>query len=166
VSEEEAREARARWIKGLRAEDSPRDAWVAWLFYHASPVVTPAEAREALSALPRSAPVAGLAGHPFAGGVLGRAYWLAGDAERAEPLLRAATAWCGSALPLQPLLEADWRIARIRDFATLGELLEKKGDKGGACARYAAVLARWGKAKPRSVTADKARARSKALGCP
>ena len=44
--------------------------------------------------------------------------------------------------------------------------LEQKSDRGGACEQYAAILRRWGGAKPRSITADKARARSKALACP
>ena len=47
----------------------------------------------------------------------------------------------------------------------LGQALEATGDKPGACAAYKVVLDRWGKAKPRSVTADHARARSTALGC-
>jgi serine/threonine-protein kinase len=45
-------------------------------------------------------------------------------------------------------------------------MLEQKSDRDGACAQYAAILSRWGNAKPKSVTADKARARSTALACP
>jgi serine/threonine-protein kinase len=48
----------------------------------------------------------------------------------------------------------------------LGQALEATGDATGACGAYRKVLARWGNAKPKSVTADKARARSKALRCP
>ena len=47
----------------------------------------------------------------------------------------------------------------------LGEALEAKGDKDGACVAYGEVLVHWGNAKPRSVTADKARAHMKTLGC-
>jgi hypothetical protein len=47
----------------------------------------------------------------------------------------------------------------------LGELDEQAGDEASACGHYAKVLDRWGHAKPRSVTADKARERVKALGC-
>jgi hypothetical protein len=47
----------------------------------------------------------------------------------------------------------------------LGELDEQSGDKPSACAHYAKVLDRWGHAKPRSVTADEARAHATKLGC-
>jgi serine/threonine-protein kinase len=47
----------------------------------------------------------------------------------------------------------------------LGEALEANGDRGGACAAYAVVLARWGSATLPSVTARKARGRVAALGC-
>src|SRR5205823_6022746 len=52
-----------------------------------------------------------------------------------------------------------------RAHAWLGEALKAKGDRAGACAAYAVVLARWGSAKPPSVTAQKARSRAAALGC-
>ena len=48
----------------------------------------------------------------------------------------------------------------------LGRALELKGDVTGACNSYQRVLARWGKAKPRSVSAEAARARAAALKCP
>lgn len=48
----------------------------------------------------------------------------------------------------------------------LGQVLERKGDQAGACEAYRYVLGRWGNARPRSVIAEEARARSKALGCP
>jgi hypothetical protein len=46
----------------------------------------------------------------------------------------------------------------------LGMALEATGDRDGAAEAYRAVLARWGRAKPRSVTADTARERLRALG--
>lgn len=46
-----------------------------------------------------------------------------------------------------------------------GQALEERGEKGRACEVYGAVLARWGAAKPRSVTAEEARRRARALGC-
>ena len=47
----------------------------------------------------------------------------------------------------------------------MGPALETTGDKRGACAAYETVVDRWGKAKPRSTTADKARERVKTLVC-
>jgi eukaryotic-like serine/threonine-protein kinase len=52
-----------------------------------------------------------------------------------------------------------------RAFAWLGQALEQKGDKAGACTAYRVVDERWGQARPRSVTAERAREREKALGC-
>ena len=76
--------------------------------------------------------------------------------ERAISVLRQHTSWCewGERLSL-PLQSA----------AILGELLEKKGDTDGACEAYGRVLARWGNAKPRSVTGDAVRKRWVALAC-
>ena len=41
----------------------------------------------------------------------------------------------------------------------VGEALEAKGDKAGACKAYRVVEARWKDARPRSVTMEKAKAR-------
>lgn len=46
-----------------------------------------------------------------------------------------------------------------------GRVDEDAGDKTSACSHYAKILERWGHAKPRSVTAEEARSRLKALGC-
>jgi serine/threonine-protein kinase len=48
----------------------------------------------------------------------------------------------------------------------LGQALEAKGDKAGACAAYGVVMDRWKDAKPRSVTLEKAKDRSRVMGCP
>jgi eukaryotic-like serine/threonine-protein kinase len=50
-------------------------------------------------------------------------------------------------------------IDHVHGIFALGEAREHAGDVAGARAAYEEVLRRWGKAKPRSVTADKARAR-------
>jgi serine/threonine-protein kinase len=54
----------------------------------------------------------------------------------------------------------------MRAHVFLGQALEKTGDTPGACAAYAVVMDRWKNAKPRSVTLEKARDRSRVLGCP
>jgi len=54
---------------------------------------------------------------------------------------------------------------RVQGLYWLGFAREKHGDAAGACDAYARVLGYWGHAKPRSVTAEKARARMKGLGC-
>jgi serine/threonine-protein kinase len=55
---------------------------------------------------------------------------------------------------------------RLRALYILGRAREAKGDTPGACAEYARILARWGHAIPRSVTADETRAHASALHCP
>jgi serine/threonine-protein kinase len=47
----------------------------------------------------------------------------------------------------------------------LGEALASAGRRDEACAAYRVVLGRWGHARPRSVTADRARTLAQALGC-
>jgi hypothetical protein len=84
-----------------------------------------------------------------------RALYLAGD-PRAESALAEHARDCDV---LENAGTTVWAAA------LLGDLLEKKHDTPGACAAYARVLSRWGHAKPRSVTGDAAKARSKALGC-
>jgi hypothetical protein len=70
-----------------------------------------------------------------------------------EPFVRQCTTVFDNAL--------NW----VHSQLYLGELDEQAGDTASACAHYAKVLARWGGAKPRSVTADEARSRAKKLGC-
>jgi len=126
-----------------------------WQVVYASSVATSAEARDALAALPRfSAPV-GRDAHWQ--GEMGRTYLLAGRATEALPYLRRAAHACA---------ELNWSYPEyVQGKQLYGEALEATDDRDGACAAYADVIARWGNAKPRSVTADKARARIAAFGC-
>jgi serine/threonine-protein kinase len=86
----------------------------------------------------------------------GIALGLAGQAEQALPYLEKAVRSCD-------LLSHPFDHLRAR--LVLGQVREQKGDIPGACAAYQDVIARWGNARPRSVTADAARARTAALGC-
>jgi len=123
------------------------------------------EAREALDAL-TDLPLGRLDTLPAGEGALGRAYALTGDAGHAVPLLRRAIAWCGDAPhAFHRPVTIDWMLEVMHDRLLLGTALEQTGDRQGACEQYQAVLSRWGNAKPRSVTADTARQKSKALGC-
>ncbi len=88
-------------------------------------------------------------------GTLGELLRRAGRADDALTYLRAAANDCG------PLADA---FSAVRAHAWLGALLEERSDTAGACAEYGVVLSRWGGAK-RSVTADRARERRKALKC-
>jgi serine/threonine-protein kinase len=146
---------RDEWVATAMAKLGPRRAWFAWLLFYADAARTAEEAKEALAALPRFVvtPYDGELGQEAR---MGRVLWLAGRADEAEPHLRRALAACPAWHEL---------LVRLRAALALGELLEAKGDKPGACAAYGEVLARWGHAKPRSITADEARAHAAKLAC-
>jgi tetratricopeptide (TPR) repeat protein len=116
---------------------------------------TKGDAIEALGATP----VEGLPPfHPFAypEGAMGRLHLLADDVAGALPLLHHATEGCFA-------LEDPF--TTVRSHLWLGEALEKTGDTKGACDAYAFVIAHWGNAKPRSLTADEAKKRGRGLKC-
>ena len=135
-----------------------------WDYAYASPALTPGEAQTALAALPAWGPPSpapanfnnffGRQGSPEAD--LGRVYLLAGQVDQAVEHLTRAVATCDVYTST---------LDHVRAALNLGSALELKGETKGACDAYGKVLAQWGHAKPKSVTADAARARSKALGC-
>jgi serine/threonine-protein kinase len=88
--------------------------------------------------------------------LVGHAYWLAERLDDAIPALRRGTATC--TILFDPF-------GNTRGWLDLGSALEANGDRAGACDAYKVVLDRWGHARPRSVTAERARARTTALGC-
>lgn len=82
--------------------------------------------------------------------------WMSGSLDEALRILEAATKTCDAlVIPFE----------HTRAWLELGLTKEAKRDTAGACAAYAVVIERWGKANPRSVTADEARARRRALAC-
>jgi tetratricopeptide (TPR) repeat protein len=86
----------------------------------------------------------------------GRIRLLAGDAVRAEPLLDAAARSCQGLA--QPFLNT-------RAHLWLGMAHEELEHTREACEAYGVVRRRWGQAVPRSVTAEEAARRGRALGC-
>jgi len=152
----EFRAEREAWASEAAAKLPSRFANNVWWVFYAETSVTAADAREALEALPRYSPLPPFDGVAYCERLMGHVLLLAGRGDEAIPLLRRALTECYGG-------RFSWshQIAAGR----LGEALEQKGDRAGACEAVADVLAHWGHAKPRSVTADMARARSKALGC-
>ena len=94
---------------------------------------------------------------------LGHAYFEAGRVQEALPHLRQITNTC-STLPTADTIRA-YTVLWMRAHVELGQALEQTGDAAGACDAYAPVLDRWKNAKPRSVSLEKAKERSKALAC-
>jgi serine/threonine-protein kinase len=153
---------RTAWTQ--RALFAGADRGQVWDYAYASPALTPSEAETALAALPAWGPPSpapanidnffGRMGSPEAD--LGRVYLLAGQVEQAIEHLTRAVARCDLYTST---------LDHLRAALNLGTALEQKGDTKGACDAYGKVLAQWGHAKPKSVTADAARGRAKALGC-
>jgi len=126
---------------------------IAWTRAYAQSAETPDEARAAVAKL--DAVHATLPSPPTAAAT--RTLFLAGRTSEARPLLEQQALSCSSTL----LDTRDW----VRSHLYLGELDEQAGNKSSACDHFAKVLARWGHAKPRSVSADEARAHVTKLGC-
>ncbi|MDI1448656.1 serine/threonine-protein kinase [Polyangium sp. 6x1] len=87
---------------------------------------------------------------------LGRAFWLAGKKDEALPYMERAFKRCDRFHHVLSALRAD---------LLYGRALEARGDTAFACDVYGTILTRWGKAKPRSVTAEEARKRVRVLHC-
>jgi tetratricopeptide (TPR) repeat protein len=154
ISEAEYRATRDRLFEEAKATGDPLGAWVG---VYTAVVRSADDAREALAAQPQGLRLPSFEGDVLGALRLGRTYLLAGRLDDAIPMLRRAVATC-------PGAQGDvW--FHLQAAEVLGEALEQKGDKDGACGAYAEVLSKWGNAKPRSVSADAARAHAKRLGC-
>ena len=146
---------RETWLEDERRNVA--QSGLTWTYAFAALAETKAEAEEALAALPGYQPLSSFTyyvGIPDA--EIGRTYLLAGQADAAIPHLTKAVATCSA---------FRHPFAHTQAALHLGEALESTGDMAGACAAYAKVIARWGQAKPRSISAERARARSKVLAC-
>ncbi|WP_437678326.1 protein kinase domain-containing protein [Sorangium sp. So ce131] len=156
-------EARAAWIArvqskwraGAQAQQAePR--WAFWAEAHAAAVETPEEAAEALRAIPADQPLPPERWRWLSLDLtIGKVYALSGKAGEAIAPLRRVARSCVALFEPFTMVQA---------HRYLGQALEASGDTAGAAEAYGAVVARWGRARPRSITADEARARLAALG--
>ncbi|WP_394850808.1 serine/threonine protein kinase [Pendulispora brunnea] len=139
------------------------DSFKRWVLRWGPAVGSRIEATEAMLRDPRheAGEVPMIDNAPMNMGVLeayeGHMRLLAGDITRAIPLLETAAQTCQG--PQRGALH-------VRSHLWLGAAKEKASDMPGACEAYRFVLQRWGAARPRSVTAEEAARRSRALGCP
>ncbi len=158
ITGEEAARRRDAWLARWEAQVAPAWRRHLWLHAYAAPAETPEDAALALAALPRYAPLPSFC--PTCGLIeadVGRVYLLAGRPLDAIPPLRRAA---------RSLRALDLPIDHTRAELALGEALEATGDRAGACAAYGVVLDRWGRARPPSRSAARARQRADALACP
>lgn len=130
-----------------------------WALGTAMIVESPEEAAAALATMPASVQAIdkNLVRDVIAGPLfIGRTLLLAGQVDQAIRILRYAAAHCDALeIPFEDTYANMW----------LGRALEKKNDVTGACAAYAVVMQRWGKAKPPSQTARFAEKRRSSLAC-
>jgi serine/threonine-protein kinase len=145
---------RAAWLAAWEASLPAAHRGYLWVRAFVEPADTAEDAKAALAAYPRYAPLQPFFPFGIVDGDVGRVHLLAGDARTARPLLERATKNCR-------LLEEP--VAATTAHYSFGLALEALSDREGACRAYGVVLERWGRAS--SSTAKKARARSKALAC-
>ncbi|MFI5297920.1 MAG: hypothetical protein ACHREM_07450 [Polyangiales bacterium] len=130
--------------------DRRRDPFWTWIVVYAIGATDEFDAADAVAALPSFGGVDPLRMRDFGfTAPLGQVFALAGRYQEAIPVLEGVTQACDQ-LRIESI---------VGSWYYLGLAREKTGDIHGARAAYEKVLARWGSAKPRSVTADRARAR-------
>jgi len=156
ISQTQLSDRRREWLRAWRAKTGPAFVGLLWLAGWASTATTAEDAKAALAARGEYEPLPPFT--PYYPGMadVGHAYLLAGRTADAVVALRHAVSTC---------TQLEEPVAYVRAWLELGTALEQQGDTAGACKAYRAVLDRWGHARPRSLTADRARARSTALGC-
>jgi tetratricopeptide (TPR) repeat protein len=146
----------AEWAR-LELQSRPAGRAYLWFGAYAASVKSAVDAREAVSALDAFRPIpAAFERDVEMDEALGATLLTAGRAEEALAPLRRAAASCRA---------IEKPVIHTRAMGELGEALKKTGDRVGACDAYRRVVVRWGKAKPRSVTAERARAGAHALRC-
>jgi eukaryotic-like serine/threonine-protein kinase len=145
-------EWRLGWERKLSGSSRP----FVWLHAWAATAEGTEDARTAVDELPKYLPLPEFRARTLVEGAVGQVFLLAGQkAEGLRWLTEGARKCAALTHPVE----------HVRIHLALGQAREREGDKEGACSAYGLVLRRWGAAKPRSITADVARERAKALGC-
>ena len=144
----------ARAVADWEKRVNPQIRNFIWIDAFAAPTETPEEATAALARLGAYQPLPPFKPLSLADEAIGRTFALAGKNDDARAALERATHSC---FPI------DHPIEQTRAHYFLGLVREAGGDAPGACAAYRVVRDRWGAAKPRLVTAQKAMARIAAL---
>jgi serine/threonine-protein kinase len=144
------------WLRAWTARVTPVSRNFLWMYAYARVADSPEDARDALAALPAYGALPPFRPETMVEVDVGRTYLLAGRVDEAIPWLTHATRTCSV---------LRFPFEHVRAHLLLGEAQEAKGDQAAACASYDAVVQRWGRARPRSVTAEKAAERETALHC-
>jgi serine/threonine-protein kinase len=147
----------AEWKRGWERKIGRDFRGYVWAHGIAGIAETREEAEEAFAAMAAYAPLPSHFPKTLVQARVGRAFLEGGR-------LDEALTWLGAAARTCRVLEHP--VDHVRAHLWLGMAREAKNDKAGACAAYRVVRERWGKAKPRSVTAEKAASLLRAAGCP
>jgi serine/threonine-protein kinase len=157
LSHDELAQRLDRWVAEWTDRGvAPRFRSYLWAAGYASAAATEEDGKLALDQLAEFEPLPAYRPDGLLEYDIGRTYLLAGKAEEAIEWLTRATKVCRA---------LDEPMGHNRSFYWLGRAYEAAGDERRACQAYGGLLGRWGRAKPKSVTADDARKRFGALGC-
>ncbi len=156
LSAAEFEQRRAAWVAAWEKKVNPAERPFVWLHGYASAVETQKDADGALAVQAGYGPIPTFTPHVLGDAFVGTTFFLAGRTAEALPYLERAARSC---------VAVESPVEHTRVQLTLGQALAQVGRQAEACAAYGVVLARWGAARPRSVTADRARALAVAEGC-
>jgi eukaryotic-like serine/threonine-protein kinase len=148
---------RAGWVEAWIPKTGREYRRLLWVYAWPASVETPEEAARALKELERAGGLPPMRFTYRGDGAIGNTYLLAGrKADAREHLERAVRVCSGIEDPF----------GMPQTWLALGAARAATGEAKGACEAYAKVVAQWGRARPRSVTAEAAAERAKKLGCP
>ncbi len=158
LTHQELTRRRDEWYRRATTDEASRVPTLVWALAFANWIETPAEAKEAIAAIPNEVVVSEgvkVGKESFVSAELGNLLLLAGRAQDALLQLEGATNACNW---------LHWPVEHTQALLHLGQAREAVGDVEHACQSYQRVVARWGTAA-KSATRDLAKARLKALSC-
>jgi tetratricopeptide (TPR) repeat protein len=169
ISVQELEQRRNEWLDRTMATAATEDAASTtavekaeiWALAYVHGIEQKDEAVEALTNQPAGAHWSQLYHHYLVDyypldAALGRAFWLGGKHSEAMKYLERTFERCDRVPSI---------FVTMRSALLYGRALEEQRNKEKACNVYRDILARWGDARPRSVTAEEAERRSASLGC-
>jgi tetratricopeptide (TPR) repeat protein len=157
LTHDELKQRLSAWVqewtdRGL----APRFRSYLWASGYARATATKQDAELAVEVLPDFEPLPAYLPYGLLEYDIGRTYFLAGKTDQAITWLDRATKCCRA---------LNVPFGHNRSQYWLGRAHEAAGNDAAACKAYGVLLKRWGRAKPKSVTADATRKRFGALGC-
>jgi serine/threonine-protein kinase len=157
LSPAEFEQRRAAWVASWQQRVPKAMQPFVWLHGYATAVETRQDAERALAEQPAFGPIPPFTPYALGDAYVGTTYFLAGHVGEALPYLQRAAHSCLA-------IESPYEHTQVQ--LLLGQALGQAGRHDEACRAYGVVLSRWGSARPRSVTAERARSLAAVEGCP